>query len=119
MDLIYVLFELLYTKLVCVLSVIVSIVTSIHSQLKAKVLWVDRGEKQVGLTLKVPTVTGEQYLTEDMVMGTIIDEARVVHQDKNKALMLDLGNGHLGFSPVCGVQPLFIYMLLLMLLFIT
>ena len=78
-------------------------------------LWTDKTEKKVGLTLKAPTVAGEPYNPEEMTIGTAIVEAQVLHQEKSSSLLLDLKNGHLGFAPVSvilGIANHIIYMCL-------
>jgi rRNA biogenesis protein RRP5 len=78
------------------------------AKLKAKVLWTGKTEKKVGLTLKAPTVAGEPYNPEEMTIGTAIDEAQVLHQEKSSSLLLDLKNGHLGFAPISMVYEKYV-----------
>ena len=72
----------------------------IFLQMKARVVWVSREEKFIGLSLKAPIVLGTGFQFGELDLGSTIDDAQVVYQDGSHALVLDLGSGHMGFAPV-------------------
>ena len=61
---------------------------------------VNREDKFIGLSLKDPIVLGTDFKCGELELGSIVDDAQVIYQDGSNALVLDLGNGHLGFAPV-------------------
>ena len=63
-------------------------------------VWVNREDKFIGLSLKAPTVLGTGFQCGELELGSTIDDAQVVYQDGKHALVLDLGSGHTGFAPV-------------------
>ena len=72
----------------------------IFLQMKARVVWVSREDKFIGLSLKAPIVLGTGFQFGELDLGSTIDDAQVVYQDGSHALVLDLGSGHMGFAPV-------------------
>ena len=63
----------------------------------------DRAEKLIGLSMKVPIVEGSHFKCDDLEMGTIVESAEITYQEGAHALLLNLSGTHSGYAPVSSV----------------
>lgn len=73
---------------------------SVGKKVKARLLWVNTAEKKIGLTLQSEIVTGNGFSFEELAIGNIYHDARVIVLDQPNALLLSLENGAFGYAPI-------------------
>lgn len=72
----------------------------IGKKLKARLLWIDLLNKKMGFSLQTHIVSGMGYQFNDIEVGDTFHTSKVVSVDPHSGVVLELGNGTYGYSPI-------------------
>lgn len=76
----------------------------VNKKLRARIAWVDMGNKRTGLSLQKEIVSGLGYRFTGMEIGSIYHGATVVYSEPKLGIILKLPNGSHGYAPLRLIQ---------------